>query len=33
MSEDRQAPEKLVAQLKQMGYSSRAIRVILKWYR
>lgn len=33
MSEDRQALEALVAQLKQRGYSSHAIREILEWYR
>lgn len=33
MSEDRQAVEKLRAQLKQRGYSSKAIREILEWYR
>lgn len=32
MSEDRQAPKALVAQLRSMGYSDRAIREILKWY-
>lgn len=33
LKENRQALEKLRAQLKQRGYSSKAIEEILKWYR
>lgn len=32
MSEDRQALRALVTQLRSLGYSSKAIKEILKWY-